>query len=111
MARDVVGKFADPLVPLFEVQVLAVAQSRVAGRAQAHVHQILAAFDVMRGENWWRAAGLNLGVAHVGADSRWFRRSFDRRLATAEFAPRRASLVTGLRSPGCSSRRPSTART
>jgi hypothetical protein len=92
--HDVVGKFADPLVPLFEVQVLAVTESRVPGRAQAHLHQILAAFDVMRGENWWRAAGLNLGVAHIGADSRWFRRSFDRRLATAEFAPRRANLVT-----------------
>jgi hypothetical protein len=92
--RDAVGKFADPLVPLFEVQVLAVAVSRVPGRASAHLHQVLAAFDVMRGENWWRVAGFNLGVAHVGADSRLFRRSFDRRLASGEFAPRRASLVT-----------------
>jgi hypothetical protein len=40
------------------------------------------------------AAGLNLGIAHVGADSVWFRRGFDRRLRTGEFAPRRASLVT-----------------
>ncbi len=92
--QDAVGKLADPLVPLFEVQVLSVAESRVPGRAQAHLHQILAAFDVMRGENWWRVAGLNLGVAHIGADSRWLRRSFDRRLATGEFAPRRTSLVT-----------------
>lgn len=89
-----VGKLADPSVPLFEVQVLAVAESEIAGRAEAHLHQVLAAFDVMRGENWWRAAGLNLGVAHVGADSVWFRRGFDRRVRTGEFAPRGRSLVT-----------------
>jgi hypothetical protein len=94
MVQEAVGKFADLSVPLFEVQVLVVARSRVPGRAEAHLHQVLAAFDVMRGENWWRAAGLNLGVAHIGADSRWLRRSFDRRLATGEFAPRRSSLVT-----------------
>jgi hypothetical protein len=88
------GKLADPSVPLFEVQVLAAAASEVPGRGQAHLHQILAAFDVMRGENWWKTAGLNLGIAHAGADSVWFRRGFDRRLRTAEFAPRRPSVVT-----------------
>lgn len=88
------GKLADPSVPLFEVQVLAVAESEIEGRAAAHLHQLLAAFDVMRGENWWRAAGLNVGIAHIGADSVWFRRGFDRRLRTGEFAPRGHSLVT-----------------
>jgi hypothetical protein len=93
-AVQAAGKLADPSVPLFQAQVLAAAESEVPGRAQAHLHQILAAFDVMRGENWWKTAGVNLGVAHVGADSVWFRRGFDRRLRTGEFAPRRASLVT-----------------
>lgn len=68
------GKLADPAVPVFEAQVLIRAASKVEGRAQAHLHQVLAAFDVMRGDNWWKAAGLNLGIAHIGADSVWFRR-------------------------------------
>ena len=88
------GKLADPLVPLFEVQVLAAARSQIEGRAEAHLHQILAAFDVMRGENWWRAAGHNLGIAHIGADSVWRRRRFDQRMDTGEFAPQGRSLVT-----------------
>ena len=61
---------------------LVAARTVAAGRAQAHLHQVLAAFDVMRGENWWKVAGLSLGVAHMGADSVWCRRSFDRRVRT-----------------------------
>jgi hypothetical protein len=46
------GKLADPAVPVFEAQVLIRAESKAEGRAQAHLHQVLAAFDVMRGDNW-----------------------------------------------------------
>jgi hypothetical protein len=39
-------------------------------------------------------AGINLGVMHLGADSILFRRRFDTRLRTGEFAPRRANPVS-----------------
>ena len=90
-----VGKFADPIAPLFAVQVLICAQSEIEQRAAAHLHQVLAAFDVWRGENWWRVRGLNLGFRHVGADSWLYRRWFDRRWETGLFHPRRRNIVTG----------------
>lgn len=88
------GKFIDPAEPLFAVQVLIRVESRIEGRAQAHLHQILAAFDAWRADNWWRVHGINLGFVHLGADTRLFRRRFDRRITTGEFRPRRQNLVT-----------------
>ncbi|MEU0489986.1 hypothetical protein ABZ249_12215 [Nocardiopsis sp. NPDC006139] len=81
--------------PVFAAQVLIRVTSEIPGRAQAHLHQVLAAFETWSGENHWRAAGLNLGVVHLGADVWPWRRSFDRRMDTGLFAPRGQNLLTG----------------
>uniref|UniRef100_UPI0018CBFD6E hypothetical protein n=1 Tax=Nocardiopsis sp. CNT312 TaxID=1137268 RepID=UPI0018CBFD6E len=60
-----------------------------------HLHQILAACEVFTGENHWRTAGINLGVAHLGSDAWPWRRSFDRRIDTGLFRPRKENLLTG----------------
>ncbi|WP_052745614.1 hypothetical protein [Allosalinactinospora lopnorensis] len=80
--------------PAFEVQVLLRTQSEIPGRAQAHLHQLQAAFDAWKAENYWRAAGFNLGFIHIGADWWPWRRSFDRRLRTGLFRPRKTNLLT-----------------
>ncbi|MEV6818434.1 hypothetical protein AB0M72_06735 [Nocardiopsis dassonvillei] len=81
--------------PVFAAQVLIRATSEIPGRAQAHLHQVLAAFETWSGQNHWRTAGLNLGLMHLGADAWPWRRSFDRRMDTGLFAPRGQSLLTG----------------
>ncbi|GAB3435131.1 hypothetical protein GCM10027569_86890 [Flindersiella endophytica] len=81
--------------PVFVAQVLIRAESEIPGRAEAHLHQMLAAMDQWRsGQNWWRVAGPNLRLLHIGADSWPRRRGFDRRFRTGEFSPRKQSLVT-----------------
>jgi len=90
------GKFTDPAQPLFGIQVMIRVESEIPERAAAHLHQVLAAFDAWRGENWWRVRGLNLGFRHVGADSWLYRRWFDHRWTTGLFQPgrRRRNVVT-----------------
>lgn len=81
--------------PVFAVQVLIRAESEIPGRAEAHLHQVLAAMDQWRsGQNWWRVAGPNLRLLHIGADHWPRRRGFDWRFRTGEFSPRKHSLVT-----------------
>jgi hypothetical protein len=81
--------------PVFAVQVLIRAESEVPGRAEAHLHQMLAAMDQWRSsQNWWRVAGPNRRLLHIGADHWPRRRGFDRRFRTGEFSPRKHSLVT-----------------
>lgn len=81
--------------PVFAVQVLIRAESEIPGRAEAHLHQMLAAMDQWRtSQNWWRVAGPNLRLLHIGADHWPHRRSFDRRFRTGEFSPRKPSQVT-----------------
>lgn len=88
-------KFTDPREPVFATQVLVRAESEIPGRAQAHLHQVLAAFDMFRGDNYWKSAGWNLGFVHIGADWWPWRHGFDHRMRTGAFKPRRRSLVTG----------------
>ncbi|MGP4027199.1 hypothetical protein [Actinomadura sp. 3N407] len=92
-ATAALGKFATPS-PTFYVQLLIRVESEIPGRAEAHLHQILAAFDQWQEHNWWRVNGKNLGAFHVGSDFRLFRRRFDRRFTKGEFAPRNKALVT-----------------
>ncbi len=81
--------------PVFNAQVLIRATSEIPGRAQAHLHQVLASFETWSGQNHWRTAGANLGLVHLGADAWPWRRSFDRRMDTGLFAPRNQNLLTG----------------
>jgi len=76
--------------PMFTVQVLVRVRSEIPGRAEAHLHAILAGFEQFTGGNHWRVAGRNLGLWHIGADS-WSRRGeFDHRADTGLFRPRAA---------------------
>lgn len=81
--------------PVFDVQVLIRTRSEIRGRAQAHLHQILAAFEAFSGDNHWRTVGLNLGFVHLGSDLWPWRPGFDRRMDTGLFRPRKHNLVTG----------------
>ncbi|MFD9961714.1 hypothetical protein [Amycolatopsis sp. NPDC058986] len=80
-ARAAVNKFATD-EPVFAVQVLIRCQSEIPGRAQAHLRSVIGAFDVYRGENYWRARGPRILGWHVGADTPIIRRLFDRRFRT-----------------------------
>ncbi len=80
--------------PVFSAQVLIRVESEIPGRAQAHLHQIMSALDTYAGDNYWKAAGFNLGFLHLGSDAWPWRRRFDERITTARFAPRAQNLVT-----------------
>ena len=81
--------------PMFSVQVLCRVKSSVAGRPQAHLHAILAAFEQWTGDNWWRTVGHRVGWVHLGADSSpWARARFDRRMDTGLFRPAKDCVVT-----------------
>lgn len=92
--RALTSKLGSP-EPLFVVQVLVRVVSRVPGQAKAQLQGVLAAFDTFAGENHWRVSGVRLpGIAFLGSDLPGRRRRFDRRLATALFAPARRKVVT-----------------
>jgi hypothetical protein len=81
--------------PMFCPQVLIQTSSPDPGTAKLRLEGILAAFDGFAGENHFRASGLNVGGAvFSGADARWRRGSFERRLRSGLFAPARKRLVT-----------------
>ncbi|MGW4524976.1 ATP-binding protein [Amycolatopsis sp. NPDC004378] len=92
-AQRVRNKFATD-EPVFAVQVLIRAQSEIPGRAQAHLRSVIGAFDVYRGENYWRVRGPRIFGWHFGADTLLVRRSFDRRFGTGMAKPRPGSMVT-----------------
>ncbi|MCK9871347.1 hypothetical protein MRI28_17170 [Nocardiopsis dassonvillei] len=81
--------------PVFHAQVLIRVTSEIPGRAEAHLHHILASFEAFAGHNYWRTAGINLGFVHVGSDVWPWRWRFDRRMDTGLFAPRGDNLLTG----------------
>ncbi|RSM43150.1 ATP-binding protein [Amycolatopsis balhimycina DSM 5908] len=80
--------------PVFAVQVLIRCESEISGRAQAHLRSVIGAFDVYRGENYWRVRGPRVFGWHFGADTILVRRLFDRRFRTGLTKPRTGSLVT-----------------
>lgn len=80
--------------PVFAVQVLLRCTSEIPGRAQSHLRALIGAFDVYRGENWWRVRGIRVPGRHLGADTVFYRRSFDRRFASGLARPAATSVVT-----------------
>jgi len=80
--------------PVFAVQVLVRCVSEIPGRAEAHLRSVIGAFDVYRGENYWRMRGARVFGRHLGADVPLIRRLFDRRFETGMAKPRPGSLVT-----------------
>jgi hypothetical protein len=90
-----VGKF----VPgrdqqVFSVQLLIRVSATHPARAQARLHQLLAAMEMFSGENRWVPVGPRRTGWRPYSNVWWRRRSFDRRLATGEFAPARRQWVT-----------------
>ena len=80
--------------PLFGLQLLVWARSEIPGRAEAHLHALVACLEQFAGENHLRVVGRNLGVMHLGSDLWWRRRRFDRRVASGLFRPAGESFVT-----------------
>lgn len=89
------GKFAGGADAVFELQMLLRACSSDPGRARVLLDQVLATLEAWAGDNHLRPVGLHLGVTQVRADAWLYRRSFDRRFETGEFAPRKRGWVTG----------------
>jgi hypothetical protein len=87
-AQRVTNKFATG-EPVFAIQVLLRSESEIPGRAQAHLRSVIGAFDVFRGENYWRVRGPRVFGRHFGADTVLVRRSFDRRGARPRTGCRR----------------------
>ncbi|MEX0657693.1 MAG: hypothetical protein WD080_01030 [Egibacteraceae bacterium] len=79
---------------LFGVQVLIRCTSSIRGRPQALLQALVAAWEAWAGHNWLRIHGTHLGVAFLGSDSLWRRRSFDQRFASGRFDPARGGVVT-----------------
>jgi hypothetical protein len=81
--------------PLFRIQLLLRARSRVPGRPQLLLRSLVSCFDQFAAGNRFRASGLQIpGVAFLGSDLPPRRRRFDRRLATGLFAPSRRGVAT-----------------
>ena len=104
--------------PMFCPQVLIQTSSPDPGAAKLRLEGILAAFDGFAGENHFRVSGLSVGgTVFSGADARWRRRSFERRLRSGLFAPARKRLVTAseiaglLKPPSVKCAAPNVART
>ncbi|WP_252396550.1 ATP/GTP-binding protein [Streptantibioticus parmotrematis] len=90
---DGVGKFT-PGGETFAVQVLVCATATHPARARAHLNHLLAAVEVFSGPNRWRPVGPRWGGWRPYSNVWWRRASFDRRLASGEFAPARRQWVT-----------------
>jgi hypothetical protein len=91
--QRVANKFATD-EPSFAIQVLIRCVSEIPGRAQAHLRSVIGAFDIFRGENYWRVRGPRVLGWHFGADTVLVRRRFDRRFRTGLAKPRAGSFVT-----------------
>ncbi|MFZ3491635.1 ATP/GTP-binding protein [Streptomyces sp. 5.8] len=93
--KAAMGKFGPGADPVFAMQLLIRTCSSDPARPRMLLEQIMATLESWAGDNHLRPVGLNLLVTRLRADSVLYRRSFDRRFATGEFAPRRGSWVTG----------------
>ncbi|WP_329583539.1 ATP/GTP-binding protein [Streptomyces sp. NBC_01361] len=83
--RDGVGKFEPSAGAVFAVQLLLRTEARHPQIAQARMNQLLAAFAATSGENYLKPRRPR---------TRWTISRFDRRFATAEFAPRKRQWIT-----------------
>lgn len=89
---EALGKLADD-DHLVRVQLLVACASNTAGRAEARLGQLQAAFDVFGGGSRWAMRGIMLGPWRIGAD-RWpSRRGFERRWELGHCQPPRANWV------------------
>ncbi|WP_435216404.1 ATP/GTP-binding protein [Streptomyces sp. bgisy034] len=89
---EALGKLADD-DHLVRVQLLVACASNTAGRAEARLGQLQAAFDVFGGGSRWAMRGFLLGPWRIGAD-RWpSRRGFERRWELGHCQPPRANWV------------------
>jgi hypothetical protein len=84
-----------PQHPLLQFQLCLRVQASDRQRALETTRSVLAVLDVLSAANHLRARGLRLGgLGFLGQDLPWRRRSFDRRLASGRFAPRRNDVVS-----------------
>ncbi|MBY8889227.1 ATP/GTP-binding protein [Streptomyces sp. PTM05] len=90
---DGVGKFV-PGQDVFRVQLLVRVTATHPARAQAHLHQLLAALEMYAGENRWVPVGPRRTGWRPYSNVWWRRASFDRRIGSGEFAPARRQWVT-----------------
>ncbi|MGW5434483.1 ATP/GTP-binding protein [Streptomyces sp. NPDC004059] len=100
---EALGKLAED-DHLVRVQLLVMCASNTAGRAQARLAQLQAAFDVFGGRSRWAMRGWRLGPWRIGADHWPTRRSFERRWNLGHCQPPRPNWVrleelTGLLKP------------
>ncbi|MER5988034.1 ATP/GTP-binding protein [Streptomyces sp. NPDC001787] len=93
--KAAMGKFGPGADPVFALQLLIRTCSSDPSRPRMLLEQIMATLEGWAGDNHLRPVGLNLLVTRLRADSKLYRRSFDRRFTTGEFSPRRPSWVTG----------------
>ncbi|ONF74365.1 hypothetical protein AVR91_0203490 [Amycolatopsis keratiniphila subsp. keratiniphila] len=56
--------------PVFAVQLLIRCRSEIPGRAEAHLRSVIGAFDVYRGDNYWRARAGGASRGRSGGDAR-----------------------------------------
>lgn len=81
--------------PLFALQVLVWSCSEIEGRAEAHLHALIACFEQFADQNYFRVVGRNvLGLVFVGVDIPGRRRRFDDRAQRGLFRPSAEALVT-----------------
>jgi hypothetical protein len=93
--KAAMGKFAPGADPVFDLQLLIRTVSADPHRPRLLLDQILAALEGWAGDNHLRPVGLDLGLTRLRSDFVLYRRRFDRRFETGEFAPRRHGWVTG----------------
>ncbi|WP_162604031.1 ATP/GTP-binding protein [Streptomyces sp. CS014] len=90
---DQVGKFT-PGSEVFALQVLVRCTARHPQRARARLHQVMAALQALRGENYFVPVGPRIGMWRPYSDVWWLRRRFDRRVMRGDFAPAKRQWVT-----------------
>ncbi|MEU1628221.1 ATP/GTP-binding protein [Streptomyces sp. NPDC020096] len=83
---DGVGKFT-PGTEVFALQLLVRATGTHPARARAHLNRLLAALEAFSGQNRLVPVGPRRTGWRPYSNVWWRRRSFDRRLASGEFAP------------------------
>ncbi|MEV6056459.1 ATP/GTP-binding protein [Streptomyces sp. NPDC052107] len=100
---EALGKLAED-DHLVRIQLLVMCASNTAGRAQARLAQLQAAFDVFGSRSRWAMRGWRLGPWRIGADHWPTRRGFERRWNLGHCQPPRPNWVrleelTGLLKP------------
>jgi hypothetical protein len=81
--------------PLFSSQILVSCTAPEKGRAIECLQGLLGCFDAFAAANSFRVVGVRVfGLAFLGSDLPWRRRSFDKRMRTGLFRPARKDLLS-----------------